>query len=528
MEFEYRSSVVHNGVTFYVSAAGDLAYFVFGGTILSARRPDAPGGAPAVAKFGLALRGVSRRDRLAANYVRSELNRLDRRPLVPPSDEDVFVSHLGYLGPRARASEEELCGLFDLDVYDSYLTECMVSLPVASGIVLTTGAHHPDDRTLVLLDVPTIVNASSGFIYAPNRDCFALVQAHLDAPSGALGRIIDGLFDAVPATRPPLHDPAPPRHEVVVTAARAVPTRVVRSGDAGPPAQRGARISEFVQVKYILRQSAPVVWERGNGASSLNSVLLLCRVFRAVEPLLLADPWEGLDGALSDARDVVRNAVTAVFGRRRRKPMLGGTLAELGVSPYQRFALFQFLLAGWERLNCYGTLERLMHSYVAGRNLPHEVAPTDEQLVLGAANIVARELCLLCTVTEQLIRTRFPPAQPAAAEKALLLETTRVMTLANSRCRQRPLEALGAEELRGVESAVAGFLGALYARGANGATDAACAAVGAAWPVMVLLEVNDITAFDRTHAMRCASLYLERILTHRLDHGGVSLPEAHP
>lgn len=142
-------------------------------------------------KFGLELRGWGRSDRAVANYVRAELARAV--PLAPsgatdgeddPDGGGAFVDCLARLRPRggAPAAGADLCGRFDVPVGDPYLAECFVSLGVASGLVLTTGYHDAERRVLHLFDVPTITNALSGFVYAPNRECFALMQACLPAP----------------------------------------------------------------------------------------------------------------------------------------------------------------------------------------------------------------------------------------------------------------------------------------------------------------------------------------------------------
>ncbi|PVE26518.1 hypothetical protein DC025_14640, partial [Enterococcus faecalis] len=94
MEFEYQSTIVHQGVLFYIADGGDRAYFVHGGCIVSVHRRSRE-----IGKFGLTLRGNAPGNRVVANYVRTELARLGRAWAAPQGSDDVFVDALGLLLP---------------------------------------------------------------------------------------------------------------------------------------------------------------------------------------------------------------------------------------------------------------------------------------------------------------------------------------------------------------------------------------------------------------------------------------------
>ncbi|ART33263.1 tegument protein UL21 [Bovine alphaherpesvirus 5] len=574
MEFAYRSVVAHNGVSFYVPAAGDVAYFVYAGTVVSVAR----GGGEAV-KFGLELRGPRRGDRAVAGYTRAELARA-AGPLAPaagaadngdPDGGGVFVDCLARLRPRggAPAAGADLCGRFDVPVGDPYLAECFVSLGVASGLVLTTGYHDTERRVLHLFDVPTITNALSGFVYAPNRECFALMQACLPAPPAPARPLLRGLFERVAAEAGRGsgadgvgEDARPPATEVIVTAARAAGVRRVGAGadDGGasphaagaggkkrPPGRRGAAVSNFVQVRLIPRTHN--AWAVAAPPSRGDDPLpRLCAVVRCADAVVLkSDHWAGIDETLNEARGDLVRATAALFGPRGRRGFVGESVADYGFSFCQRFALCQFLLSRWGMASCYGALEHLAESYVA--NYPHRAAaPLDEGTVADAANDVLRELCALGRFAEALARADpgEPPAPtPArgaggggsggdgdsdgdgddAAARALDLEMTAVLSLASRHTRRRITETGSADELRRVEGHIRAMLVHLYAGGGLPELARALArALGTAAPYVTLIEAEQLTAFDRAPAARHGVRYLRALVNRRLGVAGITPP----
>ncbi|AVT50689.1 tegument protein UL21 [Cervid alphaherpesvirus 1] len=554
MELAYRSVVAHNGVSFYVSAAGDVAYFVYAGTVVSVAR----GGEEAV-KFGLELRGRGRGDRAVANYVRAELARAG--PPAPPGAADdgdadgggVFVDCLARLRPRggAPAAGADLCGRFDVPVGDPYLAECFVSLGVASGLVLTTGYHDAERRVLHLFDAPTIANALSGFVYTPNRECFALMQACLPAPPEPARPLLRGLFERIAAAAGEGEGAGAraPATEVIVTAARAAGVRRVgaRGGDApeggAPPARarRGAAVSSFVQVRIIPRTYS--AWAMaGPPPRDGDPLPRLCAVVRCADAVVLkSDHWAGIDETLNEARGDLVRAAAAIFGPRGRRGFVGESVADYGFSFCQRFALCQFLLARWGMASCYGALEHLAESYAA--NYPHRAgAPLDEGTVADAANDVLRELCALGRFAEALARADLgePPAPAAgragpgydcdcedgaAAARALDLEMTAVLCLASRHTRRRITETGSPEELRRAEGHVRAVLVHLYAGGGRPELARALArALGTASPHVTLMEVEQLTAFDRAPAVQHGVRYLRALVDRRLGAAGITPP----
>ncbi|APW77363.1 tegument protein UL21 [bovine alphaherpesvirus 1] len=548
MELAYHSVVAHNGVSFYVSAAGDVAYFVYAGTVVSVARR----GGEAV-KFGLELRGWGRSDRAVANYVRAELARAV--PLAPsgatdgeddPDGGGAFVDCLARLRPRggAPAAGADLCGRFDVPVGDPYLAECFVSLGVVSGLVLTTGYHDAERRVLHLFDVPTITNALSGFVYAPNRECFALMQACLRprrrpcAPycAGFLSRRCRGGLRRGAGEGADARSPA--TTEVIVTTARA-------AAFAAPQARREAAVSSFVQVRLIPRTYN--AWAMTGPPLSAATPCRGCAPSCCADAVVLkSDHWAGIDETLNEARGDLVAAATALFGPRGRRGFVGESVADYGFSFCQRFALCQFLLSRWGMASCYGALEHLAESYAA--NYPHRAAaPLDEGTVADAANDILRELCVLGRFAEALARADLgePPApaekggaggdgggydydcdcdDAAAAARALDLEMTAVLSLASRHTRRRIVETGSADELRRAEGHVRAMLLHLYAGGAASAGARARDALGTAAPHVTLMEAEQLTAFDRAPAARHGVCYLRALVDRRLGAAGITPP----
>ncbi|AFI70954.1 UL21 [Suid alphaherpesvirus 1] len=334
MEFEYQSTIVHQGVLFYVADGGDRAYFVHGGCIVSVHRRSRE-----IGKFGLTLRGNAPGNRVVANYVRTELARLGRAWAAPQGSDDVFVDALGLLLPL---TELDLCGRAELDVYDPYLVECMVSLP-ASALSLTLVHDRQQDRVLELLAEPAIVHPSSGFVYAVNEACFALVQAYLSELPSSLQVLTEGLFDGIPGVRPPLSGETRPT-AVVVKGGRAAPTLSVRPRRYAERALRATVVSDFAQVRYI--PATRRIWATRGGSLSLQ---MLCDLVAGADAIL-----RRAAGASDDASAAVVEAVSAVAA----DPFFGtGSTSLTGA---QRFALYQFILARWHLPSCYAALEGML------------------------------------------------------------------------------------------------------------------------------------------------------------------------
>ncbi|UOF75740.1 UL21 [Suid alphaherpesvirus 1] len=334
MEFEYQSTIVHQGVLFYIADGGDRAYFVHGGCIVSVHRRSRE-----IGKFGLTLRGNAPGNRVVANYVRTELARLGRAWAAPQGSDDVFVDALGLLLPL---TELDLCGRAELDVYDPYLVECMVSLP-ASALSLTLVHDRQQDRVLELLAEPAIVHPSSGFVYAVNEACFALVQAYLSELPSSLQVLTEGLFDGIPGVRPPLSGETRPT-AVVVKGGRAAPTLSVRPRRYAERALRATVVSDFVQVRYI--PATRRIWATRGGSLSLQ---MLCDLVAGADAILRRAAC-----ASDDASAAVVEAVSAVAA----DPFFGtGSTSLTGA---QRFALYQFILARWHLPSCYAALEGML------------------------------------------------------------------------------------------------------------------------------------------------------------------------
>ncbi|AIL02958.1 tegument protein UL21 [Equid alphaherpesvirus 3] len=525
MDFKYSDTAIHNGVVFYIADGGHRAYFIYGGCVLSVPRTHATSRSGEIAKFGLTVRGLTPGDRVVANYVRSELNRTGRHESTPSSEEDVFVDRLEVLAQGPRARGRDLCGSFDIEVYDPYLAECMVSLKVTSGLILSTGRDIPQEGILRLFDVPTIANAASGFVYTPNTACFALVQAYLAELPSELEALVDGLFHRIPAARQPLREDAarPGRTDVIVTSSRAAETMAIRPAHYAKRALRGTVVSDFVQVRLIPKPCE--IWDSANRATSLGSLRALQLVFKVADEIILfEETWDGLDEYLNEARSTVADAVAAVYGLGENLPFFGGRLAQQGVTTLQRFVLCQFILAKWDLVNCYAALERLAESYANAYPEAHGRLP-EADLVADAANELVRESGFLGEMCERLVRLDPPPlVSYKPLPEVVEIEAVWLAELAVSLAGAPRVPDLSGDATRRLEFEMGKVLGRLYAKeGIWAAAAASCKTFENGVPMAVAIETNLATAFDGSDACRKSAYYLHRLVSQRLKRGGVSV-----
>ena len=523
MEFKYHDTMVSRGVLFYIADNGNRIYFTHGGCLISVQRPQSKN-RPEIAKFGLTVRGVGEGDRLVANYVRSELNNTGRGWAVPQTDEDVFLDKVDLLSHGPDVSDRDLCGGFELEIYDQYLTECMVSLKVSSGIVLTTGRDLPQDGTLRLFEVPTITNASSGFVYTPNRSCFRLIQAYLSELPKALEELIDGLFDGIPCPRLPINGDEPPiTTDVIVTSKRAVPAMAVRPT---PYATRALRrdmiISNFVQVRYIPKPSN--IWDPRDRASGVNSIQVLCALIQRVDEILsIDDCWDGLDDELNESRSTINTAISALFGETGEKPFLGArSSAGNKITPAQRFVLCQFIFMRWNLFNCYATLERLSDSYSRAFSTP-EPKPGDVHTTLDAVNDLLGEGAILGKLSVLIFYMQLHPMIGYKQFSPTVEKEAEMLTLFTAEHEKKNTQFLMVDELRRVDFEIAKLLDALFSGGGiDGCALAACRSIRNAVPVYLAMAMKSITAFDIHEDAARGAQFIYKLVTRRLRLGGCS------
>ncbi|BAV93327.1 tegument protein UL21 [Equid alphaherpesvirus 4] len=522
MDFKYSDTVIHNGVVFYITDCGHRAYFIYGGCLLSVPRSHATPESGEIAKFGLTLRGLKLNDRVVANYVRSELHRTGRHESAPSSEEDVFVDRLEVLVQGTQAFGRDICGSFDLEVYDPYLAECMVSLKVTSGLIVSTGRDIPQDGTLHLFTVPTITNAASGFIYTPNLACFTLVQAYLNELPQELDTLVSGLFDRIPVSRPPLRDELErhSRTDVIVTSPRAVRTMAIGTTNGSKRTLRKTVVSDFVQVRLIPKPCS--IWNSSSKSASGASLQSLQLLFKLVDEIILVEePWPGLDDHLNQARSTIVDAVLAVYGHEGKLRFFGGKLTQLGITTLQRFVLCQFILNKWNLINCYASLEQLVESYIGAVHDACDPLP-DPHLVADAVNEIIRESAMLGDLCEIIVRYTHSntPVNGSFSEVVELEANLLAEFAANSTRVELGLSSFN--ESNEIKAKIASVLNKLYAKeGIGGAAQSACRMLGSGLPVAIVLNVSLITAFDNLDLSRKGAYYLYYLLSERLKRGGV-------
>ncbi|AEN80104.1 UL21 [anatid alphaherpesvirus 1] len=455
MEFHYWETINHNGVTFYITRDGMRAYFACGGCILSVPRPpenDSDTQAE-LAKFGIALRGITSGDLVLSNYVRSELGRRGLKWII--GDGEVFIDSLDLLGHTSGSSERDLCGTnsgdgsterdlcgaLEVEVRDQCIAEYMVSLEISSGLILSTGHIFSNYQVIKLYDVPIITNASSGFIYEPNRNAFALMQARLTSLPQSLAAMVDGLFDRIAVRRRGVREETK-QTDVIITGKRSFGTVLVKHGHgerhrgsgggtlntnddcditttlhSRKHSRRGARkttVSSFVQVKYI--PAVLNIWEYGAGNfKPTRSLGALWTVFCRIGDVVSQDisTWFGLEPEFNDARARIGDAIEASFGNIGE--LFVGYSMGRSVSSAQKFALVQYILCKGGYPNCYPIIEHLCVSLSAdSESFPEP--PRDIHLLVDTTNRLFRESCIIWASSVAILSTRVKQLRVATDE----------------------------------------------------------------------------------------------------------------
>ncbi|ALL26070.1 tegument protein UL21 [Canid alphaherpesvirus 1] len=404
MDFKYNDTIVYKGVVFYIYDNGNRAYFTNGGCILSVPRPK-NGKDLEIAKFGLTIRGLTSSDRVVANYVKSELNNTGRGWAIPQG-EDVFLDSLDLLTHGPGTTERDLCGNLELEIYDTYLTECMVSLKVSSGIIITTGRDLPQERILRLFYEPIITNATSGFVYKPSSTCFALVQAYLTELPESLKSLLFGLFDEIPIQKLSINDNEENSTNVIVTSNKAISTIAIRPARYAMRAlRRETIISNFVQVRYIPKPCS--IWDPQIKASNLNSIQILSLIFNYIDYVIKSENWNGLDEELNEARFTISVATASIFGENENiYQFIGSNLISNEISKLQLFVLIQFIFARCNLFNCYATLEKLTNSYIQVNQ--HPIQKLNVNIILDSANEIIRKSSILGNMSILILHLNLP------------------------------------------------------------------------------------------------------------------------
>nr|WGL40831.1 tegument protein UL21 [Psittacid alphaherpesvirus 6] len=396
MEFPYSSKTTHNGVEFYLNDTRTQACLIYGGCIICISRPQSDESVPhsgTMVKFGLCLGRKEPQHRIAMeehfidqtvtggldSYVKTELRRkgMYRRGLVSSeTDSPIFVDALDLMNRDANCSVQELCGLKEILVRDPDVAEQLIALCVSSGIVLKTIEDRYRDgqgeRSLQLLDPPSICNAYSGYPYVASPGVMELVQTSMINPPAALVALVDGLFDGVPCGRCTIKDDkdVPARMDVVIvgnSAVKSISSSFVRHMDDAATTKKTARICPCVQVKYI----PPVVniWDhvdstdeirRSTGRRGLASIwATFCRITYALD--LNTDPSCDIPYELQEAKAKLSDACEAVFGRRT--PSFLPPWYRKDCTTAQKFLALQYVLCLQGMPNCYYYMERLCEVY---------------------------------------------------------------------------------------------------------------------------------------------------------------------
>ncbi|QBN85140.1 tegument protein UL21-like protein [Phocid alphaherpesvirus 1] len=513
MDFKYNDTIVHKGVIFYIYDNGNRAYFTNGGCIISIPRPKS-GKNLEIAKFGLTVRGVTSSDRVVANYVKSELNNTGRGWAVPQSEEDVFLDRVDLLSHGPGASDRDLCGSLELEIYDQYLTECMVSLKVSSGIILTTGRDLIQERTLRLFKEPIITNASSGFVYTPSSTCFTLVQAYLTELPKSLESLICGLFDGIPVKRLPIKDYEENSTNVIVTSNKSITTLAVKPARYAMRAlRRETIISNFVQVRYIPKPCN--IWDPQVKASNLNSVQILSSIFNVVDFMIKSENWDGLDEDLNEARSTISSATAAIFGEQE-KPLqfIGSHLISTETSKLQLFVLIQFIFARWNLFNCYATLEKLTNSYIHVNQEVSKIVDVDK--IIDIVNEIIRESSILGSMSILILRLNLPGLFDYRKFTTTIDLDSEMLTLFSAELENRNTKFLSMDEVGRMKFEISKQLECLYSgRGIWGCGVALSRSTKNSVPIHTTLEMKYITAFDTNMSAMRGAYFLHKLVSRR-------------
>ncbi|AID52723.1 tegument protein UL21 [Falconid herpesvirus 1] len=434
MDFKYDSTIEHKGVLFYVAGGGTKAYFFCGGCLIAISRPVLDDGlCGEIAKFGLTLRGLQGKERLMANYVRTELCRRGMKWALPPEGGEMFIDMVDMLNHDAGCSERDLCGHKEVSVQDPVLAEHIVSFCVASGLLITVAKDSPEERVIHLFDSPTTINAYTGFVYETDERVFALTQARLTDLPQSLINLAEGLFDGIPIRRKGLvgEEECSDRVDVVITSARAAATTTVmqrmankirlhardattddyqadgKSASSAGARKKSAAISAFVQVKYIPR--VVNIWRfrgDGGGGRPTKSLVHLWAVYCRADVALSEETecWEGLEPELDNSRDKINAAIEATFGRGS-PPFVGGSLPK-NVTPTQKFVILQYTQARLNLPTCYPLIEHLCLSYAADPEA-FPAPPLEEHALADTVNALFRSATFAGAAAEVVARNDF-------------------------------------------------------------------------------------------------------------------------
>nr|AQZ57699.1 tegument protein UL21 [Human alphaherpesvirus 2]AQZ57770.1 tegument protein UL21 [Human alphaherpesvirus 2]AQZ57841.1 tegument protein UL21 [Human alphaherpesvirus 2]AQZ58196.1 tegument protein UL21 [Human alphaherpesvirus 2]QAU10722.1 UL21 [Human alphaherpesvirus 2] len=520
MELSYATTLHHRDVVFYVTADRNRAYFVCGGSVYSVGRPRAsqPG---EIAKFGLVVRGTGPKDRMVANYVRSELRQRGLRDVRPVGEDEVFLDSVCLLNPNV-SSERDVINTNDVEVLDECLAEYCTSLRTSPGVLVTGVRVRARDRVIELFEHPAIVNISSRFAYTPSPYVFALAQAHLPRLPSSLEPLVSGLFDGIPAPRQPL-DARDRRTDVVITGTRA-PRPMAGTGAGGAGAKR-ATVSEFVQVKHIDRVVSPSV-SSAPPPSAPDASLPPPGLQEAAPPgPPLRELWWVFyagDRALEEPHaesGLTREEVRAVHGFREQAWKLFGSVgapraflgAALALSPTQKLAVYYYLIHRERRMSPFPALVRLVGRYIQRHGL--YVPAPDEPTLADAMNGLFRDALAAGTVAEQLLMFDLLPPKDVPVGSDARADSAALLRFVDSQ-RLTPGGSVSPEHVMYLGA----FLGVLYAgHGRLAAATHTARLTGVTSLVLTVGDVDRMSAFDRGPAgaagrTRTAG-YLDALLT---------------
>ncbi|AAG27212.1 unknown [Cercopithecine alphaherpesvirus 9] len=521
MEFNYSSTIVHNGVTFYLNDRATRAYFICGGCIFSIpRKPEGE-----IAKFGHVVRGVGPGDESIASYLRSELNRVGKEWATPMNNNYVFIDRVALLSSGPKSNERDLCGMFDIDVEDSTLAEYIVSLPV-SKLTLISGADVFRDHVLKLFSTPTAVNTVNGFMYVPNELAFKLVHMRLYELPDSLCDVVKGLFTKIPAVEDVDND----QTSVIVKkrAADVVNGEDIKmeNDDLYTSLQRERRKSEkritlsnFVQVRTIPRVIN--IWDPRRKATTHSIRELACIVQFAENIIFKDDAWPGLDEELCNVRENIYSAVIALYGEDNNIPFFGNICCK-HLNSCQKFVLIQYIMSCGEAFNCYSMLEDLLRSYISAMPPTEDLDIIDDSLlneIVDAANGILREVGFVGALAEQLVFVNLPQlAFYKSVSDIAKVEAVRLIRLARTGIGLLGVpDPLTTSERHEYE--MARYLDKLYAgESCNVGAIRLCSVFKCALPIAVYYNVFIDTAFEtgvcgKRHIAYLNSLFFGRIGT---------------
>ncbi|ARS01658.1 tegument protein UL21 [Macacine alphaherpesvirus 1] len=494
MELAYASTAHHRDVVFYLTADGNRAYFLCGGCVYSICRPRSrhPG---EIAKFGLVVRGTGPDDRVVANYVRSELRRRGLSDVQPVGEHEVFLDSVCLLHPDV-STQADVINAADAEVADECLAQYLTSLRTSPGVVVTGVRVRTQDKTIELFELPAIVNSSSRFVYTPSPYAFALVQAHLPRLPASLERLAEGLFDGIPAPRPPLdRDPAAGRTDVLITGQRSACP--IAGSMAGARGAKRTTVSEFVQVKHIDRVCRPDAPRSPPSPAALPRAAtpgeLWTVFFDGDRALGEASPADFLTPEEDRARRVFGEQAWKLFGSAGApRPFLGAALA---LSPLRKLATAYYLVHREKRSPVFPTLVDIVRAHLRHRDVA--VPPTDEPFVAESVNELFRDALALGAVAEQLLMFDVLPPREVAVGSDARADAEILLRIVAAQHGDGPDDAPAAASQAHV-TFVGAFAELLYAgRGRLAAATQVARMTGVTSLVLAVGDVDRLSAFDR-------------------------------